>query len=130
MVYIINAQDCHSNAENLATLRNRLFTAITRSKSWVRVLGIGSSMQNLINEYNRLYNKNFELDFRYPTQLEREQMSMVHRDISPAERSQRASKDKKAEEIIKAIKAGKLGQEKIAEIEAAIRELSGIANNA
>ena len=130
MVYIINAQDCHSNAENLATLRNRLFTAITRSKSWVRVLGIGSSMQNLINEYNRLYNKNFELDFRYPTQSEREQMSMVHRDISPAERSQRASKDKKAEEIIKAIKAGELGQEKISEIEAAIRELSGIANNA
>ena len=36
MVYIINAQDCHSSARNLATIRNRLFTAITRSKSWIR----------------------------------------------------------------------------------------------
>lgn len=130
MVYIINAQDCHSTSANLATLRNQLFTAITRSKAWVRVLGIGAGMQSLINEYNILHSKNYELHFRYPTQSEREQMSIVHRDISPAERSQRASKDKKAEEIIKAIKAGELGQEKIAEIEAAIRESSGIANNA
>ena len=50
MVYIINAQDCHSTSANLATLRNRLFTAITRSKAWVRVLGIGAGMQSLINE--------------------------------------------------------------------------------
>ena len=35
MVYVINAQDCHSSA-NLATIRNRLFTAITRSKAWPR----------------------------------------------------------------------------------------------
>ena len=67
MVYIINAQDCHSTSANLATLRNRLFTAITRSKAWVRVLGIGENMQSLINEYNILHSKNYELHFRYPT---------------------------------------------------------------
>jgi superfamily I DNA and RNA helicase len=39
MVYIINAQDCQSSMWNLSTIRNRLFTAMTRSKAWVRVLG-------------------------------------------------------------------------------------------
>jgi len=130
MVYIINAQDCHSTSANLATLRNRLFTAITRSKAWVRVLGIGENMQNLINEYNILHSKNYELHFRYPTQAEREQMSIVHRDISPAERSQRNSKGKKVAEVIEAIKSGELDKENIAAIEAALRESSGIAINA
>ncbi len=130
MVYIINAQDCHSTSANLATLRNRLFTAITRSKAWVRVLGIGENMQSLINEYNILHSKNYELHFRYPTQAEREQMSIVHRDISPAERSQRNSKGKKVAEVIEAIKSGELDKENIAAIEAALRESSGIAINA
>lgn len=40
MVYIVNAHDCESGW-NLATIRNQLFTAITRSKAWVRVLGVG-----------------------------------------------------------------------------------------
>ena len=130
MVYIINAQDCHSTSANLATLRNRLFTAITRSKAWVRVLGIGENMQSLINEYNILHSKHYELHFRYPTQAEREQMSIVHRDISPAERSQRNSKGKKVAEVIEAIKSGELDKENIAAIEAALRESSGIAINA
>ncbi len=130
MVYIINAQDCHSTSANLATLRNRLFTAITRSKAWVRVLGIGAGMQSLIDEYKALQSKNYELHFRYPTQAEREQMSIVHRDISPAERSQRNSKGKKVAEVIEAIKSGELDKENIAAIEAALRESSGIAINA
>jgi superfamily I DNA and RNA helicase len=44
MVYIINAQDCYYSFGNMATVRNRLFTAITRSKAWVRVLGFGKGM--------------------------------------------------------------------------------------
>ncbi|WP_419629534.1 DEAD/DEAH box helicase, partial [Thiolapillus sp.] len=51
MVYIVNAQDCDTPFSGLATLRNRLFTAITRSKAWVRVIGYGKMMQNLADEY-------------------------------------------------------------------------------
>lgn len=133
MVYIINAQDCHSTSANLATLRNRLFTAITRSKAWVRVLGIGAGMQSLINEYKILNGKNYELHFRYPTQSEREQMSIVHRDISPTERSQRNSKGKKVAEVIEALEAIKsveLDEENIAAIEAAFKKSLGIEINA
>ncbi len=133
MVYIINAQDCHSTSANLATLRNRLFTAITRSKAWVRVIGIGAGMQSLINEYKILDGKNYELHFRYPTQSEREQMSIVHRDISPAERSQRNSKGKKVTEVIEALESVKsldLDEENIAAILAAFKESLGIEINA
>ena len=126
MVYIINTQDCHSTSANLATLRNRLFTAITRSKAWVRVLGIGEGMQSLINEYNILHSENYELHFRYPTQAEREQMSIVHRDVSPAERSQRDKQDKKFVELLEDIKAGKLEEEKIT----ALKESLGLITNA
>ena len=133
MVYIINAQDCHSTSANLATLRNRLFTAITRSKAWVRVLGVGANMQSLINEYNTLHSKDYELHFRYPTQAERKQMSIVHRDISPAERSQRDTKGKMVAEIIKAMNAGELDEEAIVALEkniAARKESAELVNNA
>ena len=66
MVYIINGQDCHSSSWNLATLRNRLFTAITRSKAWIRVLGVGDGMRELLSEYDLLRGRDFELEFLYP----------------------------------------------------------------
>lgn len=80
MVYIINANDCFDGF-NLASARNRLFTAITRSKAWVRVLGVGDSMNRLSEEFTRICKHNFELDFKYPTDEERKYITIVHRDI-------------------------------------------------
>lgn len=88
MVYIINAQDCYDardrrpTAPNLARVRNRLFTAITRSKAWVRVLGVGEEMKLLKEEYDRLAKEDFKLQFAYPTKEQRKRMHMVHRDVS------------------------------------------------
>lgn len=81
MVYVINAQDCHAEAGNLASLRNRLFTALTRSKAWIRVLGVGGGMETLKQEYEKLKERNFELKFTYPTQDQRERLRVIHRDI-------------------------------------------------
>lgn len=80
MVYIINAQDCYSSWGSLARVRNQLFTAITRSKAWVRVLGVGENMTKLINEFDQVKAQNFELEFRYPTAKEREKLNIVNRD--------------------------------------------------
>lgn len=88
MVYIINAQDCYNaqgyrpTVPNLARVRNQLFTAITRSKAWVRVLGVGEEMKLLKEEYNKLVKNNFKLEFVYPTKEQRKRMRMVHRDVS------------------------------------------------
>lgn len=80
MVYIINAQDCFSSLGSLATVRNRLFTAITRSKAWVRVLGVGSYMDGLMREFDRVKQQRFQLKFRYPTAEERKHLNIVNRD--------------------------------------------------
>lgn len=85
MVYVINAQDCHADARNLATIRNRLFTAITRSKAWIRVLGVGQDMARLIDEYQALKSRGFELQFTYPTKAQRERLRIIHRDRSAQE---------------------------------------------
>ena len=82
MVYILNAQDCDSSSWNLASIRNRLFTAITRSKAWVRVLGIGDGMKNLMQEYDATRTNNFELRFTFPTEEQRKRLRVVHRDMT------------------------------------------------
>jgi len=84
MVYIINADDSMSSTANLARVRNRLFTAITRSKAWVRVCGIGEGMDALIREFDQVKEHDFALSFRYPTEEERATMQVLHRDMSRA----------------------------------------------
>lgn len=88
MVYIINAQDCYAspflNADgyDLIRRRNTLFTAITRSKAWVRVCGIGPYMDNLIQEFEEVKKRNFELQFDYATEDEIKLMNVIHRDLT------------------------------------------------
>lgn len=86
MVYVINAQDCYDSAFDLAKIRNRLFTAITRSKAWVRVVGVGKNMNSLIEEYEMVKGKKFTLDFVYPTAEQRAHMNIVNRDMSEGEK--------------------------------------------
>ena len=106
MVYIINAQDCHSYAPNLARIRNQLFTAMTRSKAWIRVLGIGSGMKELIKEYERLKDKNFELDFIYPTAEQRKQLRIVHRDMTMEERKRLENSQKSLFDLVGELQSG------------------------
>lgn len=122
MVYIINAQDCHSGARNLASIRNRLFTAITRSKAWIRVLGIGSDMAELIKEYETLKARNFELQFTYPTAKQREQLRIVHRDMTAEERKRLASRQKSVVDLVRDLESGTIRAEDLAEI-GRLREL-------
>ncbi|WP_454857555.1 DEAD/DEAH box helicase [Promicromonospora soli] len=85
MVYIVNAQEGIDTTINLAQNRNRLFTAITRSKAWVRVLGVGREMDQLIAEYTRTRDADFHLRFVYPSEQEREKLRIVHREVTAKE---------------------------------------------
>ena len=85
MVYIINAQDCYTSSYNLSIIRNRLFTAITRSKAWVRVLGIGEGMDKLIEEYQLIKSNHFHLNFSYPTSEMRETLNIINREMTNEE---------------------------------------------
>jgi superfamily I DNA and RNA helicase len=108
MVYIINAQDCAESETGLATLRNRLFTAITRSKAWVRVLGYGQGMENLLSEFNKLRDNSFKLDFTYPDNELLEKLKVVHQDLSPHERQRLEQKYSVIRELCDAIENGEI----------------------
>ena len=111
MVYVINAQDCHSSARNLASIRNRLFTAITRSKAWIRVLGVGSEMEELMREFEVLKEHGFELHFTYPDAEQREQLRIVHRDMSMAERKRLESRQRSLDDLIRDFESGDVHKE-------------------
>lgn len=108
MVYVINAQDCFSAVlpREVARIRNRLFTAITRSKAWVRVLGVGKQMLSLKAEYEKVRASDFELRFTYPTEEERKKITVVNRDMSKAEQERVSKKQSSLLDIIESLESG------------------------
>ena len=111
MVYVINAHEGQSAQFNLARIRNRLFTAITRSKAWVRVSGIGRPMDDLKREYERLVDNDFELRFRYPSREEREHLRIIHRDMTQAERKRISQGNQSLATMIEGFERGELRPE-------------------
>lgn len=128
MVYVVNAQECEGQGAGLASLRNRLFTAITRSKAWVRVTGHGTKMERILKEFEQLKGKEFRLDFQYPTNELLERLRVVHRDLSPHEKERLEGKKKQLEDVLDALEKGELMPEDLDEVtkEKLIRLLGGI----
>jgi superfamily I DNA and RNA helicase len=108
MVYVINAQDCTAAFGNSARMRNRLFTAITRSKAWVRVLGVGPQMDRLIEEFLAVKTADFRLRFRYPTAAERSHLNIVNRDMTSEEKKKIKSGAKTIADLVNELRMGKL----------------------
>lgn len=94
VIYVMDANYCAEGSE-LIKKRNILFTAITRSRGWVRICGTGASMDALVAEFEQLKKNDFQLRFKIPTSDELRQMRTLYRDISITER-------KKADEFAKA----------------------------
>lgn len=114
MVYVINAHDCFQtddinmlNSDN-AKIRNRLFTAMTRSKAWVRVIGTGKQMAELEKEYAKVKEKDFTLDFVYPTEEQRKYLNIVNRDVSNAEKENIAKRRKSVADLLQDIEEGRI----------------------
>src|SRR5690606_2104998 len=99
MVYVINAQYCFSGIE-LSRKRNILFTAMTRSKAWVRVCGYGHQMAELRKEFDLVKEKNFKLDFIYPNEKKRKFLKVVNRDMSEEEKKAVERNNNNLKEII------------------------------
>ena len=108
MVYIINAQDCFSASlpRNLARARNRLFTAITRSKAWVRVLGVGADMTALKEEFERVKAAEFKLSFDYPTEAQRKEITTINRDMSKVEQEGLDQNQNTLQDLLRSFESG------------------------
>lgn len=110
MVYVINAQDCYSTflPSELGTARNRLFTAITRSKAWVRVLGVGPAMSKLEEEFARVKEHDFRLEFVYPDEDQRKKLQIINRDMTATERKRLQKKLGEGASFVEALENGEI----------------------
>ena len=126
MVYVINAQDCHGTGHNLASIRNRLFVAITRSKAWVRVVGVGSRMAAIEAEYHSVRDRGFQLQFAYPTEEQLGRLRLIHRDMTVTERNRIRKHQKDLASLISDLESGRVHREDLsAEQLATLKTLLG-----
>ena len=107
MVYILNADYCAQNIE-LRKVRNILFTAITRSRAWVRVCGVGDGIKALLSEAKQCIDKGYALEFKIPTETELERMNLIHRDRTEQEIREMKNASKMAKDLSRLIREGRI----------------------
>ncbi len=126
MVYVVNAQDCYSSFGEIGKVRNRLFTAMTRSKAWVRVVGHGPKMEALIQEYNAIVHNDYCLDFVYPNEELRARLRVVNRDRSAEEKRKVKSAKQTMSTLVQHLAAGDVQLDDLPERDLqTLRELLG-----
>ena len=67
VVFILNADFCESE-HNIKMRRNIIFTAMTRSRAWTYVMGVGKDMGKIEDEFQIIKRDDFMLKFHYPDQ--------------------------------------------------------------
>ncbi len=107
MVYILNTDKYISYFSEL-TGRNMIFTAVTRSRAWVRIFGIGKPMDEILREIKRVRRDDYKLVFKIPTREQLKEMERVHRAIAPEEREMQRQKEDYIEWLLSAIKSGRI----------------------
>lgn len=115
IVYLMDADYCYSGHE-LIKKRNILFTAITRSKGWVRVVGVGNDMEKLIEEYEEVKKNGYSLSFNYPTEQEQKMLYTIHRDRTKDEEEKQKKDLVKIRNVINLVNSGELDGELLAEL--------------
>lgn len=107
MVYVINAQQCVSRGR-FVTLRNTLFTAITRSRAWVRICGVGPEMTTLQAEIDQVASNGWALKFNIPTREELSTIRQIHRELSDSERQRVRQVEQTLRNLVEAVEGGDL----------------------
>lgn len=100
IIYILGAQYCYGGWGSMIRRRNILFTAITRSRAWVRLCGVGEDMNRLVDEWNRVRDNGYKLVFQVPTEEELKQLRQIHRDRTDSQIQKIDSSRKSLEEIV------------------------------
>jgi len=125
MVYVVNADYCAFGME-MISLRNRLFTAITRSRAWVRIFGTGKGMDTLLEEFAEVQKNDYHLKFVIPTRKELNRIRLINRDRSPEEKDDLRKAEKEIDKIQKLIKKRTLTPELTAKLKALRNQLSDL----
>lgn len=112
MVYVINAQRCVEGPELIA-LRNTLFTAITRSRAWVRICGWGPNMSGLRGEFEAIKANGYRLRFRIPTSEELAKIRQIHRELTADERGRAQKAERELRSLVEALEKGDVSVENL-----------------
>ena len=115
MVYIANADNCAQGWE-MISLRNTLFTAITRSRAWVRLLGVGDGMAVLMGEIDKVRQEGYRLSFRIPTQDQLARIRTINRDRSTQEKEDMRKAEKHVDGLLALIERGDVTPELLAKL--------------
>jgi superfamily I DNA and RNA helicase len=115
MVYIINAQDCYASWLGIGKVRNQIFTAITRSKAWVKILGHGPNMAHLKSEIDAVGKNDFKLSFNYPGAELRTKLRIVNRDLTLAEQRDIKRASRAITDLASDLVSGKVRREDLPE---------------
>jgi superfamily I DNA and RNA helicase len=110
MIYILNSQYGFEGPE-LIKRRNALFTAITRSRAWVRICGYGSAMNDLKAEIDKVIENDFKLEFQVPTQTELAKMRKIHRDMTRDEQDEVRKMEEALSRYVESVEKGDLGED-------------------
>lgn len=129
MVYIMYAQHCFAG-HDLITLRNILFTAITRCRGWVRLCGLGTWMTGLLEEVNAVKANNYQLRFNIPTPEQLLTMRKIHRERTADEITRIKKAEKGLKEFLTAIRRGDMSIESLSpELRTALATLVSHSEN-
>ncbi|SFO49946.1 Superfamily I DNA and RNA helicases [Geodermatophilus obscurus] len=105
MVYALDAQYASGHVNQL-TRRNTLFTALTRSRAWIRVSGWGDGMETIAHEFNEVVAHQYRLEFRTPTSEQLATMRRLHRDRTDTEAAALRRATRGLKELLDAFESG------------------------
>lgn len=89
-------------------LRNGLFTAITRSRAWARLSGIGEEMKVLRREVSKIQKLGFELEFTIPTPQELDEKRRLYRELTTVERNKKDKVERALSTLAKELQSGRV----------------------
>lgn len=116
MVYIVNSEYCMLGPEVIKQ-RNILFTAITRSRAWVRICGVESSFSLLENEFSKCKDNEFRLSFKCPNTEEMQQIRKLNRERTEEEKATAVRAKSNIDELISMIEQDGLDSDMVPELE-------------
>lgn len=116
MVYVLNTDWCAEGYE-LIKLRNILFAAITRSRAWVRIYGVGEGMDLINDEIDKCKENSYSLKFKLPTTSQLTSLRRINRERTNDEVRQINLAQANVKKLIEGLKSGELDSELIPELE-------------
>jgi superfamily I DNA and RNA helicase len=115
MVYLVDGE-YGARKVDLISVRNTLFTAITRSRAWVRVTGTGVGMAKIKDEIEKCVQSDYSLKINIPTIEEIESINLLNRDSSQEDKKKISNAEKATGDLIEMIRKGLVSVDSIPQL--------------